>query len=341
MKKKHFPTKLGTALRAFFGQHLPLTRGLSPRTVLSYRDTFVLLLRFLSVHHGRQIVELEFQHVNAESVLVFLDHLEQERNNCVATRNARLAAIHTFARFVAIQDPEHVESAQRLLAIPIKRGPSRAVDYLEGNEISAMLAAVSSRRPQYLRDRALLLTLFNTGGRVPEVLDIRPNDLQLTRPASVRLRGKGRKERLCPLWSETADAITALLGSTPGVTTDSMPIFRNQRGEPMTRFGIRYLLRQYAEVARQAAPTLTDKRVHPHTYRHSAAVHLLRSGVDLVTISHWLGHASVETTNRYTAVDLATKREALERAGPVTGSSEADVTGWRKNDSVLEWLESL
>jgi site-specific recombinase XerD len=339
-KNKDVPTKLATALRLFFAKHLPLTRGLSPRTVLSYRDTFVLLLRFLSAHHGRQIVELEFQHVNADSVLVFLDHLEQERSNCVATRNARLAAIHTFSRFVAIQDPEHVESAQRLLAIPIKRGPTRAVDYLEGNEIAAMLAAVSSRRRQCHRDRALLLTLFNTGGRVQEVLDIRPNDLQLNRPASVRLIGKGRKERLCPLWPETVDALTTLLSKAPAVASDA-PVFRNQRGEPMTRFGIRYLLRQYADAARQAAPTLANKRVHPHTYRHSAAVHLLRAGVDLVTISHWLGHASVETTNRYTAVDLATKREALERAGPVTGSSEPDVTGWRKDDSVLEWLESL
>jgi len=226
------------------------------------------------------------------------------------------------------------------LAVPIKRGPARAVDYLEGDEIGAMLEAVSPRRPDRVRDRALLLTLFNTGARVQELLDIRPSDLQLGRPNFVRLRGKGRKERLCPLWPETVNALRALLG-TPTSTADALPVFRNHRGEPMTRFGVRYLLRRYAQRARTAAPTLAAKRVHPHTARHSAAVHLLRAGVDLVTISHWLGHASVETTNRYAAIDLETKRKALERAGPVTGASESTVTAWRTDASVLEWLQAL
>ena len=257
------PTKFATALRAFFAQHLPLTRGLSPRTVLSYRDSFVLLLRFLAARHGCGVVDLELQHLRAGDALAFLDHLETERKNSVATRNARLAAIHAFARFLATRDPEPVEECQRLLAVPTKRGPTRAVDYLEGDEIGATAAG-------------------NTG-----------------------------------------------------------PVFRNHRGEPMTRFGVRYLLRRFAEQARTAAPTIIAKRIHPHTCRHSAAVHLLRAGVDLVTISHWLGHASIEATNRYAAVDLETKRKALERAGPVTGTSECNVTTWRTDASVLEWLQSL
>jgi site-specific recombinase XerD len=335
------PTKFAIALRAFFSQHLPLTRGLSPRTVLSYRDTFVLLLRFLAVHHGCGVVDLELQHLRADDVLTFLDHLETERKNSVATRNARLAAIQAFARFLATRDPEWVEDAQRLLAVPTKRGPTRAVDYLEGNEIGAMLDAVSHQRPEHVRDRALLLTLFNTGARVQELLDIRASDLQLDRPTFVRLLGKGRKERLCPLWPETADALRALLGSARPSTAEAGPIFRNHRGEPMTRFGVRYLLRRYAERARIAAPTLAAKRVHPHSYRHSSAVHLLRAGVDLVTISHWLGHASVETTNRYAAIDLETKRKALEQAGPVGTASESALTAWRTDSSVLHWLEAL
>jgi len=335
------PTKFATTLRAFFAQHLPLTRGLSPRTVLSYRDTFVLLLRFLAAHYGCGVVDLQLRHLRAEDVLVFLNHLETERKNSVATRNARLAAVHAFARFLATRDPEHVEHAQRLLAIPLKRGPARAVDYLEGSEIAGMLDAVSSQRPDHLRDRALLMTLFNTGARVQEVLNIRQEDLQLDGLTFVRLRGKGRKERLCPLWPETATALRRLLHSTPRSTADCLPIFRNHRGEPMTRFGVRYLLRRYAKRAQAAVPTLAAKRVHPHTYRHSAAVHLLRAGVDLVTISHWLGHASVETTNRYAAVDLETKREALQRAGPLTGDVQSNVTAWRTDASVLEWLEAL
>jgi len=333
------PTRFAAALRAFFAQHLPLTRGLSPRTVLSYRDTFVLLLRFLALRHRCGVADLEVQHLRADDVLAFLDHLETERKNSVASRNARLAGIHAFARFLATRDPELIEESQRILAVPTKRGPARAVDYLEGDEIGAMLEAVSVHRgPDHLRDRALLLTLFNTGARVQELLDIRPGDLQLDRPTSVRLRGKGRKERLCPLWPETADALRTLLATTPAAST---PVFRNRRGEPMTRFGIRYLLRCYAERAGTAAPTISAKRIHPHTCRHSAAVHLLRAGVDLVTISHWLGHASVETTNRYAAVDLETKRKALERAGPVAGASESKVATWRTDSSVMEWLESL
>jgi site-specific recombinase XerD len=165
------PTKFATALRAFFAQHLPLTRGLSPRTVLSYRDSFVLLLRFLANRHGCGVVDLELQHLRAGDVLAFLEHLETERKNSVATRNARLAAIHAFARFLATRDPEPVEECQRLLAVPTKRGPTRAVDYLEGDEISAMLEAVSAYGRECVRDRALLLTLFNTGPRVQELLD--------------------------------------------------------------------------------------------------------------------------------------------------------------------------
>lgn len=332
---------LAAALRAFFSQHLTLTRGLSPHTVTSYRDTFVLLLRFLAARHGSDVVDLDLEHVRADDVLAFLDHLESERKNSVATRNSRLAAIHAFARFLATRDPEHVEEAQRLLAVPIKRGPSRAVDYLEGDEIAAMLEGISSKRPDHIRDRALLLTLFNTGARVQELLDIRAGDLQLDRPTFVRLRGKGRKERLCPLWPETVTAIQALLHISRASTEDSTPIFRNHRGEPMTRFGVRYLMRQYAERAQTTAPTLAAKRIHPHTGRHSAAVHLLRAGVDLVTISHWLGHASIETTNRYAAIDLETKRKALDRAGPVMGASKSAVTAWRTDASVLEWLEAL
>jgi|GEM_PF-2336449 len=194
------------------------------------------------------VVDLGLEHVQADDILAFLDHLESERKNSVTTRNARLAAIHAFARFLATRNPEHVEEAQRLLAVPIKRGPSRAVDYLEGDEIGAMLEAISSsQRRDHVRDRALLLTLFNTGARVQELLDIRVGDLQLDRPTFVRLRGKGRKERLCPLWPETTTALQAMLHISHVSPEDSKPIFRNHRGEPMTRFGVRYLMRQYAD----------------------------------------------------------------------------------------------
>lgn len=332
---------LASALRSFFSEHLPLTRGLSPQTTKSYRDAFVLLLRFLSTRHECAVVDLDLLHLDPEDLIAFLDHLEIDRENCASTRNARLAAVHSFARFVATRDPEFVERAQRLLAVPIKRARIQPVDYLDDDEVRAILEAVDPRKPDGQRDYALLLTLFNTGARVQELLDVRPIDLQLDPPCHVLLCGKGRKERVCPLWPDTAESLRALLTAAPRTAAATEPVFRNHRGEPMTRFGVRYILRRYAERAEAAAPTLARKRVHPHTYRHSAAVHLLRAGVDPVTISQWLGHASVETTNRYAVVDLETKRKALERAGPISDSPSPTLTSWRADASVLEWLEQL
>jgi len=339
--KSPSPTKLASTLRFFFSEHLPLTRGLSPHTVSSYRDTFVLLLRFLAARHACTVTDLDVVHLGPKDLIAFLDHLETARRNLASTRNARLAAVRSFVKFVATRHPECIETCQRILAVPSKRDRPKTVEYLESDEIHAMLEAVDQQKPHGKRDYALLLTLFNTGGRVQEILDVRPRDLQLERPYQIRLRGKGRKERVCPLWSQTAKSLQRLLSAMPGGAAETSQIFRNRRGEPMTRFGVRYILRRYAERAQTVSPHLSSKRVHPHSFRHSTAVFLLRSGVDLITISHWLGHASVETTNRYAVIDLETKREALERAGPITESPDAALASWRADTSVLEWLEAL
>jgi integrase/recombinase XerD len=340
MKSPAQPNSLARSLRRFFSDHMPRARGLSPHTVLSYRDAFALLLRFLAKRLGRQVVDLDLPDLEPDGVTAFLEDLETDRANCAATRNARLAAIHAFARFVAAQHPEHLEICQRLLAVPFKRARLRVVDYLEDDEIGAMLDATDPMTPDGRRDRALLLVMLNTGGRVQEILDIRPRDLQLVRPLQVRICGKGRKERCCPLFPRTAEVLRALLVETGLDATSIEPLFRNRRGEPLTRFGIRYLLRKYAMLARPAAPGLARKRVHPHTMRHSSAVHLLQSGVDMISISHWLGHASVETTNRYAVVNLETKRAALAKAGPVGGDA-SDLAAWRFDASILAWLEAL
>ncbi len=339
--KTFAPTVLAHALRAFFQLHLPLTRGLSPKTILSYRDAFVLLLRFLATRHDCQVVELDIGHLGPEDLLAFLDYLETERRNGPATRNARLAAVHSFARFLATGHPECIALCQRILAIPTKRTRIAPVEYLEADEIGAMLEAVDFHQPDAQRDQALILSLFNTGARVQEILDIRPMDLQLERPYFVHLCGKGRKERTCPLWPATVKSLRALLAVLPETAGETEPIFRNHSGEPLSRFGVRYILRRYAQKAHVRVPRLTSKRVHPHMVRHSTAVFLLRAGVDLVTISHWLGHSSVETTNRYAAVDLETKRQALERAGPINKGAEPSLAAWRTDASILSWLEAL
>jgi integrase/recombinase XerD len=334
------PNTLARALRRFFVEHLPGVRGASVHTVRSYRDALALLLRFLATRTARPVVELDLSDLDPDAVIAFLSHLEQERGNGAATRNARLAAVHAFARYVATQYPEWLEACQRLLAVPFKRAPTRAVDYLEAGELRAMLDAADPSTTSGRRDHALLLALFNTGARVQELLDLRPVDCQLDRPYQVRLLGKGKKERFCPLWPHTAEVLRRLATETGLDSTSAERLFRNGRGEPLTRFGVRYLLRKYATLARSAAPTLARKRVHPHTLRHTTAVHLLQAGVDLVSISHWLGHASVETTNRYTTVDLEAKRAAIARADP-GADTDAAFAAWRSDASILEWLEAL
>lgn len=328
---------LGRALRGFFSEYLPLVRGVSPHTTRSYRDALCLLLRFLAEFLQRPVVGLQFDDLSLEHVLAFLEHLETERGNNASTRNARLAAIHTFAKYAAALDPEHLEVCQRLVAIPFKRVTVPVVEYLEADEVRAILNHPDRSTGAGRRDHALILTLFNTGARVAEIVGLRAHDLHLESPRQVRLMGKGRKERVCPLWAETAAALKTLIAEAGVGPSDQ--VFRNQRGHPLTRFGVRYILRKHADGARASAPELSRKRVHPHTMRHTAAVHLLHAGVDMVTISHWLGHASVETTNRYAAVDLQTKRDAIAKAGPIAGDP-AD-TAWRRDESILDWLERL
>lgn len=333
------PNALGRALRGFFADHLPKVRGTSPHTMRSYRDAFTLLLRFLAGRLRRSVAALDFGDLSPEHVLAFLHHLESDRRNSVATRNARLAAVHSFARFAAAGHPEHLALCQQLLAVPFKRTRTRIVEYLEADELRALLDAPDRTTLDGRRDHALLLALFNTGARVQELLDLRPCDLQIVRPFQVRLRGKGRKERLCPLWPHTVDLLRALMTEGNVDPAATQPLFRNARGQPLTRFGVRYILRKHAERARSTASTLTSKRVHPHAMRHTTAVHLLQAGVDLVTISHWLGHASVETTNRYAAVDLAMKRAALAKARPLVELNSTR-SAWR-SATILDWLESL
>jgi len=335
-----FPNTLARALRGFFAEYLPEVRGVSPHTVRSYRDALALLLRFIANRKSRSVVKLDLEDFEPDTVLAFLEHLEKDRGNSIATRNVRLAALHAFVRYVAGRYPELMETCQRILAVPFKRGPTPSVEYLEATEVQAILEAPDRRTPNGRRDHVLLLTLFNTGARVQELLDVRPQDLQLERPFLVRLFGKGRKQRICPLWPHTAQVLRVLVDEVGLSPLSSQRLFRNRRGEPLTRFGVRYLMDKYAKLAQPSAPTLRCKRIHPHTFRHSTAVHLLQAGVDLVSISHWLGHASIETTNRYAAVDLDMKRAALARAGPLADSQTATVP-WRSDATILEWLEAL
>ena len=334
------PNALGRALRGLLGDNLPRVRGLSRHTVHSVRDALKLLLVFLERHLQRPAVTLDFPDLSREHLLAFLHHLETQRGNCAATRNVRLAALHSFARYAAPLFPEHCGVCQSILAIPFKRAEQRTVEYLEQNEMQALLQAPDRSTAAGRHDQALVLTMYNTGARVQAILDLRPCDLQLDRPRQALLRGKGGKRRCCPLWKETTALLHELMRTSDVDPADSQPLFRNRSGRPLTHFGVRYILRKHARTPSHSVPTLAAKRVHPPVLRHTAASHFLQAGVDMVTIGRWLGHANVSTTSIYAEVDLESKCKAVRKAKPLLNTDPGSAD-WRTNADILSWLESL
>jgi len=264
------PNALARALRGFFADHLPRVRGSSPHTALSYRDSLVLLLRFVATQRKRSVNRLDLTDLGPAAVLDFLEDLERTRHNLVATRNVRLAAIHAFFRYCATTEPALVEHCQRVLAIPFKRSRTRPIEYFDYAEIEAVLGSVDRSTADGRRDYALLATMFNTGARVQEVVALCVRDLQLQALPQVRLYGKGRKERLCPLWPQTAELLRAFLAERGRDVPPEQPVFRNHRGGRLTRFGVRYLLAKYCRRAKVHTPSVGAKRLHPHSMRHYA-----------------------------------------------------------------------
>ena len=334
------PTALGRDLVTFFEDFLPAQRGLSPHTIRSYRDALLLLLRFTARELRRTVDRLDVPDLTVERITRFLAALEAERHNSIVTRNARLGAIHVFARYLAGQRPEHLGNLQRIIGMPFKRGSVEApIEYLDRAELDALLKSIDRSTDLGRRDYALFAFMFNTGARVQEALNVRVADVRLEAPPQVRLLGKGRKARTCPLWPATARLLCDLIAQRSGFRDESVSplVFTNARGAPLTRYGVRYLLRRYVQKASGVAPSLKSKKLHPHSIRHSTAVALLKSGVDFVTISQWLGHAGLNTTMRYARADLDLKRRALAQVFPHAVSPPpggrllldgADLAGW-------------
>jgi site-specific recombinase XerD len=328
---------LGPFVRRFLLEEVVADRNLTLNTQRSYRDSIRLLLRFLHEHHALEPTKITVEQITAAVARTFLAHLEEQRGNSVSTRNQRLAAIHSLFRFVARQVPELVDHAAQIHAIPLRRSAAPTMAYLEKPEIDALLAVPDRGRAQGQRDYALLLFLYNTGARATEAAELVVGAAALDAAPSVRFLGKGRKTRMCPLWPHTAKTLRQLLGARLDGPRDE-PVFRNVRGEPVTRFGIHDLLARTVRKAAETTPSLRTKRVSPHTLRHTTAVHLLRAGVDINTIRAWLGHVSLETTNRYAEVDLETKAKALETCA-VTDSNRTPA--WHKDRDLMAFLSSL
>lgn len=330
---------LACALNGFFTDYLPRQRALSPHTLHSYRDSLKLLLQFVAGKNGDPS-QLTIETLTVERVTAFLHHLEKGRGNQSSTRNVRLSAVHSFFRYVGGQRPERLAQAMRILSVPFKRTATREIQHLDFDEILAVLAVIDRSTGQGRRDLALLSLMFNTGARVSEIVGLQTTDLRLASPPSIVLRGKGRKERTCPLWPETALLLQKVVEERGVQLSQSVLLFLNHRGTPLTRFGVRLILRKHIRKAVQRQPSLKNKRLHPHSLRHSTAVYLLRSGVDLSTIAHWLGHASVNTTNKYLAVDLEAKREALAKVKPLLKGSRRSAK-WHRDRNLIAWLEKL
>jgi site-specific recombinase XerD len=326
---------LARMLESFFGHRLTSQRNASPATIASYRDALRLLVLFVSERTGREPCHLEVTDLDRDPVLAFLDHLERGRGNGVRTRNARLTAIRSFFHHVAASDPASLGVAQRILAIPTKRSDTEVTRHLSERELAALLDSPNVQTPRGRRDRALLLFLARTGARVSEALGVDAVDLRLDRPRQVLLRGKGRKQRTVPLADDIAKALEGMLRERGLSRHDPCPIFVGPRKERLTRFGATHIVRRAVAVATQRVPELAREHVSPHVLRHSLAMTLLRSGVDLLTIQAWLGHAQVATTHRYAEADVEMMRRGLEKAGV----SRRAGTRFRPKDAVLRILE--
>jgi integrase/recombinase XerD len=328
---------LATLLSTFFLRYLAVERGVSPHTSTSYRDAIKLLLQFSATRCKRSVDQLVIEDLNAPVVLEFLSDLEVSRTNTVRTRNARLAAVQTFFRYIAGQQPSLAALCSPVLAIPAKKALRPVLGYLSEQELGHLLAQVDRSTRHGERDYVLLSVLYDTGARVQELLDLKPCDFHLDAPPFVRLRGKGRRERLCPLLPQSAQLVRKFLATNGRRIDGQEPLYQNGRGTRLGRHGARYILLKYLRQAAISMPSLGRPTISPHTLRHTKGMHLLQSGVPLVMVKDFLGHVDMKSTEVYVQADLDMKRKALESAtGPrPTQSAEALPSG------LIEWLESL
>ena len=332
---------LGQLVRSFFADHLAVQKGLRLGSIRSYRDTMRLFLCFVTEQTHLPITRLSLQDLTFDRVLCFLKHLEQDRGNHARTRNQRRAALNTFFAYLALRVPEMLATCQQVAAIPVKRTPAPATHYLEEAEIIALLRQLPQRGRHAIRDRTLLLFLYNTGARVQEASDVRVEHLDLESPAKVHLHGKGDKWRICPLWNETVKHLRQLLAERRPPVTPTEPVFCARRNVALTRHGIYKLVRRHG--ASWDTTGAEPRRVTPHLFRHTAAVQLLESGVEVNVIRGWLGHVSLDTTNRYAELTLRAKAAALRTCEPACAASAGGRNNavWKDDKPLLDWLSAL
>jgi len=327
---------LAPLLQRFFTDKLMRQRQASPHTIAAYRDTFTLLLDFTRQRSGRRPAQLSITDLDAATIADFLQHLEAERGNAVATRNARLAAIHSFFVYAALHAPEHAALIQRVLAIPPKRVDRAIVDFLTQAETDALIAAPDRNTWLGRRDHALLLTDIQTGLRVSELTGLTIHDVNLGTGPHLRCSGKGRKDRCTPLTKPVARTLRSWLAERGG--QDGDPLFPTRRGTPLSRDAVAHLVAKHAATAALSCPSIQTKTVTPHTLRHSTAMTLLRAGVEITVIALWLGHESTDATQIYLHADMSIKERALARTTPSTAGA---MRRYKAPDTLLAFLDKL
>jgi site-specific recombinase XerD len=334
---------LSQIVHSFFLDYLKVQKGLQLTSIQSYRDVIKLFLCFAADDRKRKITKLDIEDITFDMVLRFLQYLEQKRGNHIRTRNQRLAVLRTFFEYVVCRIPQMLLLGQQITNIPMKRVSPPETHFLEREHIAKLFADIPSKGHHALRDRTLLLFLYNTGARAQEVADLRVGNLALGTNPRVRLHGKGDKWRTCPLWKETTEQLQALLLQQNLASAPENPVFISNCGGPLTRFGIYKVVRRHTRRLEQQSIQFNGHNISPHTFRHTAAVHLLDSGVECNVIRAWLGHVSLDTTNRYAEINISVKQAALRACQPTQLISEElrQKTALRDDQQLLEWLESL
>lgn len=337
---EHKTEYVGYWIRRFLIEYLISVRNLSANTQKSYRDTFRLMLPHIARQAVTSIDLLLLLDITAGRIKLFLDEVEKKRKCSVSTRNLRLSAIYALAKYVGLNSPEHVEWCRLVHTVPIKKTVRTLITYLEKEEMDAMLAAPDRKTEQGKRDYALMLFLYNTGVRADEAASLTIGSLSIPVEkkksiALVTIAGKGGKTRRCPLWEKTTDELKPLIAGR----STSNHLFLNRLGQPITRFGIYGMISRYAHAIENKIPAIKNKRVSPHTIRHTTATHLLQAGVDINTIRAWLGHVSINTTNIYAEVNLEMKAEAL-KCCEVKGKKN-NQKQWKDNKKLMDFLDSL
>lgn len=325
---------LQALIQDFFTQHLVVERNLSPNTVAAYRDAMKLFLLYASQQTGSSPDQLGWAVFDVNNIRSFLSWLAKERGCKPPTRNQRLAALKSFARYVAFVAPEHLERCRLVRELLPAKCEQANIQYLEEEEVVQLMASPDTATPAGRRDLALMLLLYNTGARVQEIADLNIQDIQEKPIAFVRIQGKGRKQRTCPVWSRTVHAIQRMLDDRPG-RQDTQPLFVSSRGFRISRSGITYLLRRSQK--KICLEPVHTKKLSPHVIRHTTAMHLLQSGVDITTIAAWLGHAQLATTHAYVEIDLRMKQAVIAAESVLPEIKE----GAYPNPDIIDWLENM